>query len=150
LSGRWLVSATAQADQNQELDLDRRLLGQIGGGFQIVRTHGLEWAVGLGGTVNDELFVGEDRATTGEFVFGTVFDAFDIGDVDWYTAVTTYATPAGDGRFRVELDARIAWEIISDFTIGLNVTELYDSAPPSATAAKRDYQYALSIGWSWD
>lgn len=36
-----------------------------------------------------------------------------------------------------------------DFSIGLNVTERYDSAPPSASAQKRDFQYAFSIGWSW-
>ncbi len=34
-------------------------------------------------------------------------------------------------------------------TIGLNVTERYDSAPPSVNAQKRDYQYTFSIGWSW-
>ena len=36
-----------------------------------------------------------------------------------------------------------------DFTIGLNVTESYDSRPPSEAATKRDFQYAFSIGWSW-
>jgi hypothetical protein len=149
LTGRWLVAVSTQLEQNQELDLDRRFLGMLGGGVQIVRTHGIEWAVGAGGTINDEVFVGEDRSTTGEAVLGTSVDAFDIGDVDWYTSVTTYATPAGGGRFRIDLDARIAWEIFGDFTIGLSVTERYDSRPPSATAAKRDYQYAFTVGWSW-
>ncbi len=72
-----------------------------------------------------------------------------MGDTDVYATLATYTTPRDGGRFRINLDARIAWEIISNFTIGLNVIERYDSKPPSVDAPKRDYQYALSIGWSW-
>jgi hypothetical protein len=150
LGGRWVAMLSSQIEQNQELELDRRWLALAGGGFQVVRTHGLEWFVGAGGTVNDERYVDEARITTGEFVAGTTLDAFDVGDVDVYASVTTYATPAGGGRVRLDADLRIAWEIFGDFTIGLNLTERYDSRPPSATAAKRDYQYAFSVGWSWD
>ena len=46
------------------------------------------------------------------------------------------------------VDAPSAWEISSDFTVGLNITEHLDSRPPSAAATKRDYQYSFSIGWS--
>ncbi len=149
LGARWVVGAGAQVEQNQELELDRRLLGVVGGGFQIIHTQGLEWLVGAGGTVNDERYTGQEPKTTGEFVASTTFDAFDVGDIDFYSKVTTYLTPATGGRLRLDLDARIAWEIFGDFTVGLNVTERFDSRPPSTTAAKRDYQYSLSIGWSW-
>ena len=49
----------------------------------------------------------------------------------------------------MEFDARVSWDIVWDFALGLTITERYDSNPPSATAAKRDYQYAFTIGWSW-
>jgi hypothetical protein len=149
LGARWVIVGSGQLEQNQELELDRRLLGSFGGGYQIIRNHGVEWYVGAGGTVNDERYTDEEPNTTAELQVITGFDAFDVGDVDLYTKVTTYSSPADGGRFRMDVDARIAWEIFSDFTIGLNVTERFDSKPPSATAAKRDYQYALSIGWSW-
>ena len=97
----------------------------------------------------DERFTDEEPNTSAEAQLLTGFDAFDVGDVDIYTKITTYSNPLDGGRFRMDIDARIAWEIFSDFTVGLNVTERFDSNPPSATAAKRDYQYALSIGWSW-
>ncbi len=149
VGARWVLIGTGQVEQNQELELDRRLLGTLGGGYQVIRNQGVEWYVGAGGTINHERYTGEEPATTGEFLAVTGFDAFDVGDIDLYTTVTTYSTPAGGGRFRVDIDARIAWEIFSDFTVGLNVTERFDSRPPSETAAKRDYQYSLSIGWSW-
>jgi hypothetical protein len=149
LGARWVIVGSGQLEQNQELELDRRLLGSVGGGYQILRNHGVEWYVGAGGAVNDERYLDEEPNTTAEIQVITGFDAFDIGDVDLYTKVTTYSSPADGGRFRMDIDARIAWEIFGDFTIGLNVTERFDSSPPSATAAKRDYQYALSVGWSW-
>jgi hypothetical protein len=149
LGGRWALLGSGQAEQNQELELDRRLLGVLGAGYQIIRSQGVEWCVAAGGTINDEQYTDEERSTTGEIQLQTGFDAFDIGDVDVYANITTYTNPTDGGRFRVNLDARIAWEIFSDFTVGLNVTERFDSQPPSTTAAKRDYQYAFSIGWSW-
>ena len=150
LGGKWAVVGSGQFEQNQELELDLRLLGVIGGAYRIVRNRGVELSVGAGGTVNDEQYVDEERSTSAEFLATVTFDAFDIGDVDLYTSVTTYTNPTDGGRFRANIDARIAWEIFSDFTIGLNVTERFDSRPPSATAATRDYQYAFSIGWSWN
>ena len=149
LGARWALVGSGQAEHNQELDLDLRVLGTVGAAYSIVRTQGLEFYVGAGGTVNDEQFVGEPRATSGEIVSVVGFDAFDVGSVDLYTSVTTYVTPTNGGRLRVNVDGRIAWEIFSDFTIGLNITERLDSRPPAADASKRDYQYAFSLGWSW-
>ena len=149
LSARWLVGGAGGFEQNEELQLDLRLLGVLGGAYRIFRTQGVEWSVGAGGTVNDEQYIGEDRSTSGEILAMTKFDAFDIGDVDFYASIETYTNPSDGGRFRVNIDARIAWEIFGDFTVGLNVIERLDSRPPSATAANRDYQYAFSIGWSW-
>ena len=81
-------------------------------------------------------------------MIGGGFDAFDIGDLDIFSGLTTYTTPSS-GRIRVKFDGRLAWEIISDFTVGLTITERYDSDPPSPDAANRDYQYSFTLGWSW-
>ena len=149
LGARWAVTGSGQAEQNQELQLDLRILGVLGGAYQIVRNQGIELYATTGGVVNQELFTGEEKSTTAEVLLGAGFDAFDVGDVDIYTSLTTYTNPTDGGRFRINFDGRIAWEIFSDFTIGLNITERYDSRPPSASATKRDFQYALAIGWSW-
>jgi hypothetical protein len=150
LGGRWSVLVSGEVEQNQELQLDLRLLGTLGGAYRIIRTQGIEFSTGAGGVINQELFVGEERKTSAELLVAAGFDAFDVGDLDIYTTLTTYTNPTDGGRFRVNFDGRIAWDIFGDFTIGLNITERFDSRPPSASAAKRDYQYALSIGWSWN
>ena len=149
LGGRWGISGSGQWEQNQELDLDLRLLATLRGDFQIIRSQELEFFVGAGGTINHELFVGEEgtRSLEGLAVLGV--DAFDVGNVDVFAELTTYGSAKGGGRFRLNFDGRIAWEIFNDFAIGMNITERFDSRPPSATAQKRDFQYAFTIGWSW-
>lgn len=74
---------------------------------------------------------------------------FEVTLVSGDTSVTSFVTPTGDTRVRTNIDARIAWEIVSDFVIGINVTERLDSRAPSATAIRRDYQYSSSVGRSW-
>ena len=64
-----------------------------------------------------------------------------------YTSVASYTNPT-DERVRVDIDGRISWESCSDFCIGFNVVEKFDSAPPQG-ALDRDYQYGFSVGWSW-
>ena len=149
LGARWALTGSGQAEQNQELELDLRILGVLSGAYQIVRNQGIELYASAGGVRNQELYTDEEKTTTAEVLLGAGFDAFDVGDVDIYTSLTTYTNPTDGGRFRVNFDGRIAWEIFSDFTIGLNITERFDSRPPSASATKRDFQYALAIGWSW-
>ena len=149
ITGKWAMAGSGSAEQNEQLDLDRRISAFLGGGYSIIRDQGMELFVGGGGNLNDERYVGEDPKTTGEIRAQIRFDAFDVGDLDVYTDVTSFVTPTGGGRFRTNIDARIAWELIDDFVLGFNVTERLDSKPPSETATKRDYQYAFSIGWSW-
>ncbi len=150
LGARWAITGSGQGEQDEEFFLDLRFLGVVTGSFWIVRNRGVELSVSAGAVLNKEQYVDEDPATSGEIQLGSVLDAFDVGDIDIYTALTTYVNPADDGRLRLHFDARIAWEIISDFTVGLNVTERFDSKPGSETAGKRNYQYTFSIGWSWN
>ncbi|UCD23760.1 MAG: DUF481 domain-containing protein [Gemmatimonadota bacterium] len=150
LGGVWSVVGQGDVEQNQELELDLRLLGVLAGAYQIIRNQGIEFSVGAGLAGNHEQFVGEQDNNSVEAIVGAGFDAFDAGDIAIFTSLLTYSNPFEDGgRFRVNFDGRVAWDVFGDFTLGLNITERFDSNPPSATASKRDYQYNLSVGWSW-
>ena len=149
LGAKWGLSASGTVEQNEELDLDARFLGSLGGQFQAVRNQGIELAALAGGTINDEQFVGVPRNTTAELLLGGTFDMFDVGNLDLFTTLRTYTSAKDGGRIRVTFDARVAWEFISDFNLGFTVVERYDSQPPSPDAAHRDFQYTLTFGWSW-
>ena len=146
--GSWAATTTGDFEQNEELSLDRRILVILRGQYNLIRNQTMELSVGLGGALNSETFTGEERASSAEITFVMGFDAFDIGDLNVGTAASTFIAPQDGGRFRLNFDARVSWEIFNDFVIGLNVTETYDSEPPTVDAG-RDFQYGLTIGWSW-
>jgi len=150
LRGMWSLVGQGEVEQNQELELDLRLLGVLAGSYQIIRNQGIEFSVGAGLAANHEQFVGEEDNNSAEAIVGAGFDAFDAGDIAIFTSLITYSNPLEEGgRIRVNFDGRVAWDVFGDFTLGFNITERFDSNPPSATASTRDYQYSLSVGWSW-
>ncbi len=51
--------------------------------------------------------------------------------------------------FRVGLSAQLSFELIKDFTVGLTLTESYDSAPPTEGADTNDTSVVFSIGWTF-
>jgi len=149
LGARWVASGAGRVETNDELNLDSRLLALLGGQYVVVRNQGLELLVGAGGALNDEQFTGEEKQTSGEVLLTVGFDVFDVGDVDIFTSLDTFTNPTDGGRFRANFDGRVSWEIFTDFYLGFTATNRFDSAPPSEGAAKQDFQYGVTIGWSW-
>ncbi|HSM06235.1 MAG TPA: DUF481 domain-containing protein [Longimicrobiales bacterium] len=145
---RWAVQGSADWERNDELDLESRFQFGAQGIYTLIENQALELKTGGGLVNNTEDYVDSDRQTTVEVIVGAGVDIFDLGDVDVYTRLQTY-TNLNEDRFRLSLDGRISWEVIDDFYLGLNVKENYDSSPPSAASAKRDFRYGFSIGWSW-
>ncbi len=146
--GSWAATTTGDFEQNEELSLDSRILLILRGQYNIIRNQSMELSAGLGVALNRETFTGEDRTSSAELTAVTSFDAFDIGDLNVSTSASTFVAPQDGGRFRLNFDARVSWEILNDFVIGFNVTEKYDSKPPTVDAG-RDFHYGLTIGWSW-
>jgi hypothetical protein len=147
ISGLWAATTSGRGESNEELSLDSRVLLTVGARYSIIRNQELELHAGASGVFNAEQFTGQDRVESGEAKFTLGFDMFDLGDVDIYTLGETYITRSFE-RYRLNLDTRISWEIFNDFTIGASAVERFDSAPGEG-AAKRDFQYGLTVGWTW-
>ncbi|KPJ78210.1 MAG: hypothetical protein AMS19_12150 [Gemmatimonas sp. SG8_23] len=146
--GKFAATLYEQIEQNEELNLDRRILSALGGEYLFIRNQEMELSFGVGGVLNSEQYAGEERSESGEINVNMGFDAFDIGDFDIYTSVNSFTNPADGGRVRVDVDSRISWEVIDDFFIGFTVIEKFDSEPPVG-APDRDFQYGFTVGWSW-
>jgi hypothetical protein len=134
--GKFAATASQQIEQNEELSLEGRGLTTLGGEYNFIRNQSMELRFGAGAVLNSERYTAGDRVETGEIGVSGSFDAFDIGDLSLSTSVKSYTNPV-DERFRVDIDGRISWEIFSDFFIGLNVVEKFDSAPPRGCAGSR-------------
>jgi len=103
----------------------------------------------LKGDGTEEEFDGSSGEVGDVLLLGGGFDMFDVGDLNVFTSLTTYTNPTDGGRIRLTFDGRVTWKFISDFNLGFTIIERYDSRPPSPGAAKRDFQYSLTFGWSW-
>ena len=52
-------------------------------------------------------------------------------------------------RLRLEFNAALMREIVTDFTINFSIYDSYDSDPLDLRAEKSDYGIVSSIGWSY-
>ncbi len=147
--GDWAATGTSDVEQNEELSLDSRLLLILRGEYFLIRSQSMEFSAGLGGALNLETFTGVERTSSAEITAVTTFDAFDIGDFNINTTFSTFIAPADGGRFRLNADTRLSWEIFNDFVVAFTASERFDSEPPTVDAG-RDFTYGLTIGWSWD
>jgi len=147
--GAWGVLGSLGWETNEELQLQSRVQAGMFGSYRFVRSQGMDLSAGAGAVTNTENFVGADKSTSAELATAAVLDVFDLWDIDVYVAVSGYSALKEGSRKRADVDGRISWEIVDDFTIGFTILERLDSDPPAEGTPKRDYQYGFTIGWTW-
>lgn len=147
VSRNWAATTSFQFESNDELSLELRGLISLGGRYDIIRSQGLVFHAGASAVFNRERFIAGDTNDSEEALASVGYDMFDVGDLDIYAQLDAYKTLDTD-RYRVDWNGRISWEIVDDFTIGVSAVERFDSSPGDG-AAKRDYQYSVTLGWNW-
>ena len=151
LPARWFFTWLANAEQNDELGLDFRSLLGAGGGRHFLQTNrtrlDLLGAVGY----SREQFQDEDAPrNSAEALAGATFDFFIFDDPEVDIRTQAYLVPSltEGGRVRVEIKTDLRIEIFSDFFLGLNLVESYDSQP-GEFASKNDFAIFTSVGWTF-
>jgi hypothetical protein len=138
-------------EQNQELGYDLRasLLG--GWGRVLVRNTRNELVAGGGLSVNREKPVEGESTTNLEAAAGFDYSnfAYDFPNTDIRITTMGYLGLSQWGRFRLEANANLRREVFSDFYIGLNFYESYDSEPATTGAQKNDWGAGLTLGYSF-
>jgi hypothetical protein len=147
---RWLVSATGELQQNQELDLALRSLLAGGGGRFLSQSNHAEILIVGGLAFTNERFTGRSATSNLEAVISGQADYFhlDTPKTDLEATLTLYPSLTDFGRIRSELGVTITHEFIKDFNTGLMLFDNFDSRPPDS-AAKNDFGVAFTIGWTF-
>ncbi len=149
----WAWKFIGEVSQNDELGRDIRTFVGSGVGRRIVRTNRMDasWSAGLDASL--ERYAGEEENTySAEFFAGAVFAAFrlDSPELDVTSDLKTFTSLTEGGRFRVDFNVRVQYEVFDDFFVALTLESEFDNKPPSETPkTKTDYTSALSVGWSW-
>ena len=146
----WFAGGFAQAEQNQELDLDLRLLLGAVGGRNIIQSNKVEWRWGAGILGNREDYTGLDATTSAEALLATYFNFFTFGDWknDIASSLLVYPSLTESGRVRVDFDISYRQDLFGDFYLRFSFYDQYDSKPPPG-ASDNDFGTTIAVGWDW-
>ena len=149
---RWNVFGIAQAEQNEELNLDYRTALGGGAGRGLVQTNRFIFVV-LGGVLfTREKYTDEVESTlSGEVVTGGTFELFQYDTPKMDLTANFYALPSLTllGRVRLSSDAKLRFELFKDFFWAFSYFATYDSDPPAEGTEKSDYGLTTSLGWTF-
>jgi len=151
LRDRWLAWGAGQVEQNEELGLElRALLGAGAGRFLAQTNHTVFQATG-GLTFTHEEYSSGTSASNLEGLLATelAFFRLDRPKADLKTSLAVYPSLTDFGRVRLDFNARLAYEILKDFTVSLTLFDSFDSRPPGAGGATNDFGTTLSLGWTF-
>ncbi|MGD8699345.1 MAG: DUF481 domain-containing protein [Gemmatimonadales bacterium] len=151
LKNRWSGFGSLSLEQNQAQSLDLRVLAGAGAGLFFKQTnHTLLNALG-GPTVKNERYAGEEGSVNNvEVLLGLQYKHFrlDSPKLDLSSSLISYTGITEWGRIRIDFKFYISYEILKDFTVGIDVFDKFDSRPP-ANARKNDFGTELKFGWKF-
>ena len=136
-------------EQNQELELDLRLLLGGGFGYYVSRTSGMNFTIGGGLVETTEKFAdidGSQMNTEAMLVLHFETYKFEGLKMSIRSDLVVYPSITSWGRIRIDFDVQLRIEIFKNFNWGLNFFDKFDSQP--AGAEKNDFVISTSIGWS--
>lgn len=150
--GRLWGGFGGKLQQNTELGLDYRLQMGLGAGYDIVHTNPIR-LYGLAGLlVNREKPVDSVDANTnfeGLLSFKFTWRQYRNPKIDFSTSIDAYPSFSISGRYRLEYNLSIRYEVFRDFYIGLSLYDDYDSKPIGGGESLNDWSIVASFGYSF-
>jgi hypothetical protein len=150
----WSALTFASLEQNQQLGLELRKTFGLGGARMVIRTNRMTFGLASSLAYAREDYAGDQGATnTVQLPVGADFEffVFDSPKTDLASDVTVTPILNDLGRWRIDFNARLSYELISDFTIGFQFFDNFDSRPPGTTADTNtnDYGLTFSLGYTF-
>jgi len=150
LARNWYLLSNLSYLSNTEQSLDARYSIRAGGGRYLALTSKLAWGLNTGLNYNIENFsdTTADREST-EFFIGTSIDMFDYKDWRLKSILNVFPSLSESGRWRVDYNLDIKWDLPLDFYIKTNLQFNYDNRA-AATGTNFDYIWTSGVGWSFN
>lgn len=150
LPRNWYLLGNLNYLSNTEQSLNARYSSILGGGRFLVLTNKLSWGLNTGVNYNVEDFSDEtpDRESF-EFYLGTSFNMFDFKDWRLKTNVNIFPSLSESGRWRIDYNLDIKWDLPLDFYVKTNLQFNYDNRAAS-TGSDFDYIWTSGVGWSFN
>jgi len=148
----WYLPVTATYLSNTEQKLDARWNGMLGIGKYIIHSNHAYWGFSAGASFNNEKYSPSDEPATNtnswEGFVGTELNLFDMGDLSLVTTAKVFPGITEAGRWRVDFNFDMKYDLPLDFYIKLGCSLNYDNRPV-AGASETDYVLHTGFGWEW-
>ncbi|MCA0932131.1 DUF481 domain-containing protein [Lutimonas saemankumensis] len=146
----WFLQANAIYLSNDEQLLDLRSTYQFGGGYYFIRNNSMFFSAKAGLAYTTENFSNDtpDRNSTEGFL-ALGFNKYAIGDLSVQTNAALYPSFSQSGRYRVDFNFDMKYDLPLDFYIRLGLNYNYDNKPVE-DASDSDYVFTTSFGWEWN
>jgi len=145
----WTMQPSVSFLKNSEQNLDLRTNIKLGMGKYLVRKSFGYLGAGLGVNRNVEMYSNEtpDRSSW-EAYFGMEVNLFDLDDLSLFSTAMAYPGITEQGRWRIDLNVNIKYDLPLDFYIKLDGTLNFDNRPAEG-ADEYDYVAKIGFGWEW-
>lgn len=146
----WFVQGKAIYLANDEQLLDLRSTYQGGAGYYFIRNNSMFFSANAGLAYTTENFSSDtpDRKSTEGYV-AVGFTKYAIGDLSIGTNAAFYPSFSQSGRYRVDFNFDMKYDLPLDFYIRLGLSYNYDNQPVEG-AADSDYVFTTNFGWEWN
>lgn len=146
----WFVQGKAIYLANDEQLLDLRSTYQAGAGYYFIRNNNMFFSANAGLAYTTENFSNDnpDRKSTEGYV-AVGFTKYAIGDLSVGTNAALYPSFSQSGRYRVDFNFDMKYDLPLDFYIRLGLSYNYDNQPVDG-AEDSDYVFNTSFGWEWN
>jgi Protein of unknown function, DUF481 len=145
------IAYYGDAESNDELGIDLRVLLGIGYGAMPVRTQSSRFAIGAGLAVNQEIPVDGESETNLEAV-GTIgynYFRYSSPERSFDSLLRVFPSLTETGRWRAAFTTDFRLELVKDLFWMLDFYASYDSEPLSAQASRSDYGVNSSLAYKF-
>ena len=151
LGNRWVLEGGIGVDRNIQLGLKFREFAGVGAGRYVVQTNQSQLLTYAGFTGNHEVPVDGADINSAEAVVGSRYTYFmyDFPKLTVSANAQVFPSLTVSGRVRVQADASVKREIISDFYLAISIFDSFDSKDPSTDTPKNDWGPTISVGWQF-
>ncbi len=147
---KWYLESTVVYFSSTELGLKSRVIPGIGIGRGLVYSQHLYLLTGAGINYNIEKYSDEmlNKNST-ELKFITQLDLYNIEDFSLFTNVAMYPSLSEKGRFRLDYNLKLKYDLPLDFYIKAELNLNYDNQSV-VEGNNTDYLFSSGIGWELD
>ena len=140
----------ANYEDNDELDLNRRIGAGVGIGRYWKDTHTTRFTGSIGLQGITESFAGKETNQDVELYLSTTFNTwkFNTPELDIDITFNVYPSITDGGRVRTDGNLRIRWELVEDLFWDITTWVTTDNQAETDSATT-DYSISTGIGWEY-